>query len=212
MFNHAFLLETLNKGDEIHYIYLYRDPRDHIASWLRTPLFMHTPIAIARKWNREQQKIIALEKSYGLHLSYLKYEDLIDNPQESMTKLLNDLNLEVDENCFNTDNKNIESKRNEFWKNLSKPIMKSNTKKYEKYLKGQDLLIVESVCKKYMSYLGYDLDTAANWVWKKNRGYGTRLKIRAAISRKKNKDLFDKKMADLKDKLNLLDSFKKELK
>jgi len=210
MFNYFDLTEELKKDGEVYYIHLYRDPRDHIVSWLRTPLFLHSPYDIAEKWNKEQTKIKDIKEK--VQMFNLSYEDLITNTPKVMTNLFEYLNIPVDENSFTTDPKNEESKHNEFWKNLSKPILKDNKKKYKKILKGRELKIVETICKQNMLDLDYSLDTSGNW--KDYFGYYKKniLPKKRADSKKKNKEFFDNKMKGLKSKLDLLEDLRNEIK
>jgi hypothetical protein len=209
---HAQMIQCLNHSEELKYLYLYRDPRDHIASWLRTPLYMHTPIEIAQRWVAEQKKIEELNNSYGIRIHPIKYEDLIADPEKVMTAAFEFLGLEIDPASFQTNAGNEESGRNELWKNLSKPIDKSNTKKYLKAFSPEDLLIVETICKSYMDKFGYSRETQADWVWKRFRGFGVKMKIRAFLSKRRNKELFHKTMADLQDKHRLLREIEREVR
>ena len=209
MFEHFDLMTKLHDDGETFYIHLYRDPRDHIVSWLQTPLFLHTPYDIAIKWRDEQKKI--RETKHTVKMFNVSYESLIQNTQEVITSLLNYLNIIVDPNCFTTDKGNKESKRNELWRNLSKPVLKDNKNNYHGVLSKKDLRIVETICKTEMSELGYTFDTDANWkdyfsVYEKNT-----LPKRRIQSMRKNKEFFNKKMKDLQSKLDLLTELKAEV-
>ena len=70
--------------------------------------------------------MLSISSKYKSKVHFIKYEDLVSNARQEMTKVLNFLNLEIDENCFRTDRNNIEANRNELWKNLSEPIIKNN--------------------------------------------------------------------------------------
>jgi len=199
----------LNELDNIKYIYLYRNPLDHVASWLKTPLFLHTAFDIAIKWRREQKTILNIaEQTQNLHS--ICYEDLIENPEREMTKVLNFLNVAVDENCFETDKNNTEAKRHKLWENISKPILSNNKNKYKNTLSKKDILIVESLCKSEMITLGYPLSTKANW--NGQRGYGYVLKFKRKYSKFKNRKFFYQDMKILQEKLELLHKLRKELK
>src|SRR5690606_14658066 len=192
-------IENLDRLENIKYIYLYRDPRDHVASWMRTPLFMHTAYDVINKWIKEQNIIFKIAKTHKVH--FISYESLIENTEKEMTEVLNFLDLPIDKNCFKTNKNNVESKRNELWKNLSKPIISNNAKKYKKALSKRDIKIIETKAKPIMERLEYKFDTKANW--KTFRGFGYELKFKRKISKFRHKKLFNQKMADLQDKLQL---------
>ncbi len=204
MFNHVDICTEL---EDVYYLYLYRDPRDHVASWLRTPLFMHTPYKISQKWVTEQKKVLDLEEQQKLNLIYVKYEDLIKDPQMVMTKILESINLPIDEKCFETNSNNKESNRNELWKNLSKPVMSSNQKKYKQYLNCRDLNLVETLASEFMLKLGYEFETKANWKIRSKKLFKLKEKYITHQSQIKHKELKEKTMADLEDKLKLIKSF-----
>lgn len=201
-------IEYINKLENVKYLYLYRDPRDHVASWMQTPIFMHTPFDVINKWIKEQNTILDLSKTNSFH--FVSYEDLISNSKVTMDRILKFIEVDIDENCYTTDPFNKESKRNELWKNLSKPILKNNTRKYQKLLSRRDIKIIESKSKHIMKKLGYDFDTLANW--KPYRGFIYELMLKRKISEKKNKKLKNVKMADLQDKFDLIKTLSKELK
>ncbi len=211
MFNFTHLTNQLQDAEnEVYYIHLYRDPRDHVVSWMKTPLFLHTPYDTAVKWNNEQTKIWELSMEMNFHK--ISYEELIGDTETSMKKVLEFLGLEIDPDCYQTRSDNKESQNNLMWKNLSKPIDKENKKKYRSHLSKKDLKIVETICKENMSRLGYEFDTRAAWKdyfgkYKKH----TLPKLRAE-NMEKNKGFFEDKMKHLTSKLELLKSIEDEIK
>lgn len=210
LYNHIDLIEDIDSDEyTTQYIYLYRDPRDQVVSWLKTPLFLHTVFDIASKWNKEQGIVKKLENK--LNVIHIKYEDLISNTESSMTNLLNSLGVPVDDNCFSTDASNKESKRNKLWENLSKPIIKNNTKKYIGKLNKFELKLIETICKEHMLSLGYGFETKANW--KDYFGFYKKyvLPIKRKASTKKNKPFYEQKMKDLKSKQELLMNIRNEM-
>lgn len=209
MFNFVDLTQKLNDYGNVHYIHLYRDPRDHAVSWLRTPLFLHTAYDIALKWDKEQSAINQIKEQQEVF--NISYESLIANSEKVMTDLQSFLGLELDKNCFSTPRFNEESLRNEFWKNLSRPIIKTNLKKYVGILKGRDLKILESICKENMQRLNYNLDTRGNW--KDYFGFYKKyiLPKQRRHSRILNKEFFNEKMKDLRSKIDLLNGFENEI-
>jgi len=207
--NHLFnYTDILNNLEGIKYVYLYRDPRDHVASWLKTPLFMHTSFDIIQKWKKEQNLVFQIAQNNNVY--FMSYENLIKDTSRTMTKFLNYMDLDIDENCFNTDKNNKESKRNIFWKNLSKPILTTNSEKYKKNLNKRDILIIESLAKSEIERLGYGFETNADW--RPYKGFGYELIIKRKISKHRYKRLFYDTMAELQDKLKLIETLKSELK
>ncbi len=153
----------------IKFIHLVRDPRDHVASWMKRPVYLLTPYDAILKWREEQSVFIDAIKTRGLNCISVKYEDLISNTPEIMTKILNYLNLPVDKKCFSTDiNKSKNLTWNPLWKNLSKPVMKENKNKFLKELSSEDINIIETVAQQEMSFFNYSFVSSVNWVPPKN--------------------------------------------
>ncbi|MCA6073433.1 sulfotransferase family protein [Fulvivirga sedimenti] len=204
--NHRYALGYLQNLTNVKFIYLVRDPRDQIASWMRTPIYLHTPHAAVLKWKQEQNDIIRLSSFYGVDMKLVKYEDLVDDSRATMTSILKFLNLPIDENCFNTDPKNKEASKHPFWKNINKPIKSKNYGKYRDVLTEGDVNLIETIAKWEMNQLNYSLVSNADW--KKPNYYLFRLneKIKSRLSRRKNKDFLEKEMKILFDKHSYLNS------
>jgi len=146
------------------FIYLYRDPRDVAASWMKVPLGFKNVNEAAVHWSKEQTKCLKVIKSFGLPAQMISYEALIENTPKEMTRLLEGLNLEIEEECFQTKSeKNKDLKWNKYWENLDKPVMNSNSGKYKISLSGEEIKIIETRCKDTMKILGYETHTDANW-------------------------------------------------
>ena len=154
MYNHVGLMDELY---EVSYIYLYRDPRDQAVSWLETPFHLHTAYDIAAKWTKEQARVRELEEG-DLSCFKISYEDLIEDTELQMKRLLEFVGLEVQDACFTTNTENRESQNNALWSNLNKPIIKGNIKKYEKHLSAYQIEMVEGFCWEEMKWLGYELE------------------------------------------------------
>ena len=200
-FNYA--SQIITKLPKAKFIYLHRDPRDHAASWLRTPLFLHTPFDIIKKWVKEQEICISLLKLYPNHIIKISYEEIIDDPQKAMTTILNFLNAPIDENCFSTNPKNTkQSDSNPFWKNLGKPIMRDNKKKFLTALKQGDLNLIETLAKDVMEFLGYT-EFESKMDWAPSKSFKLMNLIRRYKSKSKSKKYKSKKMQGLSDKFAL---------
>ena len=211
MYSHITLLEKLRTyEDSVFYVYLHRDPRDQAVSWMKTPLFLHTVYDIATKWNKEQNLVKELNGQVEMYS--LSYTDLVNDTETVMSELLTYLNLEIDKRCFSTNPENKESKNNELWKNLSKPIIKNNSNNYRNTLSSNEIKIIETICKENMINLNYELDTKANWrdfmgLYKKYF-----LPKERAKRQKKNEGFYNDKMRNLQSKLDLLEQLKNEAK
>ena len=148
---------------DVSWLYLHRDPRDVVSSWLKKNILFFTAYEAAQSWKEEQQKCIALDRGHNVNYHKLSYEELITNPEQTMSSVLQYLDKEIDERCFQNQQQRTEAKRNILWKNLDNPIDSSNKKNYADTLSEKQIRIVESVCKFPMLDLGYQLETDGDW-------------------------------------------------
>ena len=212
--NHMFevIFEIIASAENPKFLYLHRDPRDHVASWLKTPLYMYTPLQIISKWEREQQKCISLIEGHNVEMLKISYEELISQTESEVKRILSFLSLPTDQNCFVTNKKNSESTRNIFWKNLAKPIDKTNTRNYRSTLTAEDICIVEYVAARSMSYLKYQRDTQISDVNLKQPFFRVRNKWRHFRNKKRATELKNTKMKLLLDKNNLVKKLRNNIK
>lgn len=191
--------------ENVKFVHMVRDPRDHVASWMKRPINLLTPFDAVQKWKHEQQLFIDAVSGRGLNCISITYEELITDTKSTMSKVLNFIGVDLDENCFQTDSNNPESKKNPYWQNLSKPVMKDNKEKYLKELSEDDVLIIESVAKCEMEFFRYSLRTKGNWFPPTNYNRTlNKLRLIRSKSLSVNKD-----MTELKSKWQLINRIKK---
>ncbi len=142
------------------YVYQTRDPRDMALSWKKSLEHPGGIIQAAKQWQKDQQN--TLKNHYELEkrgLSYfVKYEDLIEDTNKYITKVVEFLGMPKDENIenFYKDALTIENaKMYKGWNNLSKRILKNNKNKYVKELNQDEIKAIEKICYLEMEYLGY---------------------------------------------------------
>jgi hypothetical protein len=209
--NHKYALGILKDIPNALFVYLYRDPRDQVASWMRSPIHLHTPYQAAAKWVDDQRACLQLGDFYGLTIHPIQYEVLVDKPQETMEKLFDFLGLEPEEACYQTSDDNKEFKKISLWENLGKPIIQGNYNKYRDVLSSSDVEIVETVCKEQMKRLGYSLQTSAScnfksrlFRWKEQARRRKSLTISRTIRNTKMK-LYEEKKAFLNELFSKFD-------
>jgi hypothetical protein len=155
IFNYAF--ELLHYYPGAKFIYLYRDPRDYVASWMKVPLGYESPQQAVRTWINEQARCNQVVDIFGLPCCRVKYEELIADTPGVMSRVLAFAGETVEEACFSTDPaKNKEVTWNAYWKNLDKPVMKDNTGKFKKLFDEETIRMMEYQAKEHMVRLGYE--------------------------------------------------------
>jgi hypothetical protein len=195
--------------DNVKFIHLVRDPRDHVASWMKRPINLLTPYDAIQKWKSEQKLLIDAITTRGLDNISIRYEDLISDTPKTMAKILTYIGVEIDDNCFTTDSQNIESKTNPYWQNLSKPVMKDNKDKFKTELCKDEIELIETIAKDEMNFFGYEFTTSRKWQPNEINSIKIgkeRLKKQAELSIKPSE-----KMDKLEDKWELMETLRKEL-
>lgn len=141
--------------ERIRWLYLYRDPRDVVASWLRNRMRYFSVQAAAVSWRDEQQAIDRLIRRGCIRAFPLSYEALVTNPRREMTAILQFLGLNPVDACFENYLAAPEARRNRLWRNLASPVTKKWVGSWRSILKAKHVRIVEAVCVREMEVLGY---------------------------------------------------------
>jgi len=150
-----YAFQLLSEFPGLRFVHLYRDPRDQVASWMRNPLFLLTPRKAVKKWVEEQESIRQLIEVWNLPTFGVGYEDLVQDPESTMTTLLNWLDLDAENACFETSGNNEEASKLPQWENLKKPIMRDNYNQYVDVLSTEDVALIEHYARDSMEWLGY---------------------------------------------------------
>jgi hypothetical protein len=141
-------------------VHVIRDPRDIILSRLKT-----VPRRKASFWryifNNQMTLKNALQFGRSLPDSlYIEvfYENLVSEPQRTLKKICDKLNLPFHEAMlqFYKNSKDIVSEDEMAWKkNVLKPLMADNIRKWEKGLTMWQVIAIERIFKNEMVRLGY---------------------------------------------------------
>lgn len=152
-------------GIRPYYIYLYRDGRDVALSFKKAIVGEKHIYALAQNWKKDQEAALRLkEKTAADRFFLLNYETLIARPEETMRQLCNFLHVSYSNKMMEyyksreSENTAVAGK---MWSNVTKPILKDNTKKFLRELSSEDIAIFESVAGDLLQQLGYALCTPA---------------------------------------------------
>jgi len=146
------------------FVYLVRDGRDVALSLLRGHLHEFHVYFAAHYWALSQRSCLSAlaDPAHNGRMYVLKYENLIDNPQDEMRDLMHFIGIEFEKQQlqFYQDARVLDhSRRSRFWKNLARPIDRKNKGMYRDNLGVKNIEIFESVAWAEMEALGYPLDS-----------------------------------------------------
>ncbi|MCB9335417.1 MAG: sulfotransferase [Flavobacteriales bacterium] len=153
------------------FIHLVRDYRDNIVSNIKTFNFEKLPV-LTHGWVA-YNKFIENEKIKVPNLFFtLRYEDLVNNPEENILGICNFLQIPYNEKMLNFNiainervNEELDEKKKmqvkEIHPNVLKPISTSQIDKWKKHLTSKQLDLIEFVAgdygKKYKYYPSKDI-------------------------------------------------------
>jgi hypothetical protein len=144
------------------YIYLYRDGRDVALSFQKAVVGEKHIYNIAQEWRQTQELALELKRCIDTSRFFsISYEQLTMQPVVSAKALCKFLDVEYTENMLsfhNTSEAKNAAKSSKLWGNVTNPVMKNNTKKYQKEMSMQDIKIFESVAGHVLDELGYERD------------------------------------------------------
>lgn len=147
------------------FIYLYRDVRAYCASWKGVPAMHKTTYQNARHWVAEQAVCLNLSATHGIDYVSVAYEELVSNTPAAVDHIFAHVGIESDANCYQTAaGKNDEAAtRNEFWKNINKPVFDRGAEGYRKKLDAEEIAMIETVAGSVMDRLGYEREAKSAW-------------------------------------------------
>ncbi len=161
LFRIPYLLEQ--EVDDAYFIYLVRDGRDVALSERKAPSKKRPVFLLAERWRDEQ---IACSNAYHTFLDkgraiFIRYEDLLDDPEGTMERLLGWAGLPMEENVFEyhqDEELQRQASRNRLWGNLNRPLMQENKAKYKEGLSKAQVALFEKVAGEFLLRSGYQLE------------------------------------------------------
>jgi len=146
--------------DEPLYLYLYRDVRDVTLSFSRAVVGEKHPYFIAKRWGRLQRSAARVrEQVEPARFFPVCYERLISEPEPLLRSMCAFLGVAFEPRMLDfhrsTDAKRASGK-SELWKNVGRPLMSNNSRKFLTGLTEEQVRVCESVAGPEMDLLGYD--------------------------------------------------------
>lgn len=152
--------ELANFFTDSKFIYLYRDGRDVALSFTKAIEGEKHYYHIAKDWNTAQMLALQLRDriAHGRFLA-VSYENLVGNPEQTCKAVCEFLNVTYTDSMMEF-HQSVEAQKaassSQLWGNVVRPLMQTNTRKFLKETKEEDLRIFESVAGESLDALGYE--------------------------------------------------------
>ena len=143
------------------YLFFVRDPRDMALSWVNGPVMRGGVVRGTDRWLYDQLGYLETLSQLGprAQTAYVRYEDLIADPDSQVRAICRDLALEFDPDMLSfhdhSDSAKVDAKRSSMWSNLAKPVMAENSRKFLSGLDDNEVAYIEAMTGPVAATLGY---------------------------------------------------------
>jgi hypothetical protein len=153
--------QLADRFEDAKFIYLYRDGRDVALSFMKAPSEGEKHYYnIALDWHKAQQQALRLRDRVGpRRFLAVSYEDLTQDEAGTLKRVCEFLGVTYSEDAMHfheTDEAKRAATASNLWQNVTKPVMKDNSRKFVTQMTEDDLRIFESVAGGTLDELGYD--------------------------------------------------------
>ncbi|MEM7231068.1 MAG: sulfotransferase [Planctomycetota bacterium] len=156
LFDYAYPID--HALDDVRFVYLVRDGRDVACSMRKMPGANTSTWLLAEQWADEQRKCLNVLTDLPDRCHLVRYEDLVESPEETLRSLCEFLGLEFEDGMLSyhkTDAAQSTAEKSQFWSNLSRPVIANNCGKYRSEMNEKDLSTYESIAGHLLNALGY---------------------------------------------------------
>lgn len=155
----------LNKFPLLHRMYpdakfllINRDGRDVCLSW-REHGWESNPVTIARSWRKSINNARRYAEKYLSHSNFMevRYEDLIANPEQTVTMIMEFIGVSFHENLLApSDQRSINPALKE-WGKVNEEIDKNNALKWMRNMDDDEVALFESEAGELLRNMGYPI-------------------------------------------------------
>lgn len=159
--NVQYLPEINLYSDEAKYIYLYRDGRDVALSFQKAVVGEKHIYHIAKAWAKSQRLALQMRTLLNDDNRFysISYESLVADPKSSLQGLCKFMGKDYNPDMLNFHQSSEASNAassSSLWSNVTKPIMKQNTKKFLQQATEEEIMIFELLAGDVLDALGYE--------------------------------------------------------
>jgi len=149
---------------DAHFLDMVRDGRDVLASQLNTGSFNNAPSAVAEAWVQTHRRFREFSDKPGVHARAVRYEDLVNAPEESLRSIMRFLGMSFDPRMleFHKDDLTIFKSSHLSLEQISQPMNAKQVGRWRRDLNAEQLAAFEKTAGALMQELGYEVQTRAD--------------------------------------------------
>jgi len=148
---------------EAKYIYITRDYRDQILSYMKFDFSYPIIPLIAYRWKKSVQKVLKVQKKNTVSFFTVRYEDLVETPAKYMEEACHFLGIDFDPSILdfhksaweNFGTKAQQELKQKYHKDLFRPIDKKSVGLWKTKMKTNDIKVADMIVGKYAEICGY---------------------------------------------------------
>ena len=171
--NFFHLIRSMSKCPRV--LFLVRDPRDMAVSWKNGPVMRGGTVRSTQRWLEDQSRSLDLLANLPpeIKVSFLRYEDLLDQPKHELKRVCNDLNIDFHTNMLSfsdhSRSSGIDSGRSSMWKNLNQGLLSDNKNKFQDQLNEDEIAYINLMCGSLMQLFNYKIMIKSSAAFSNNK-------------------------------------------
>ncbi len=153
-----YLKELIKLYPEAKFVWITRDPRAQVYSMLKVSFERKIVSALAYRWQQYNKKAAAFSHAHPAKMLWIKYEDLVAEPVETLQRTCTFLGVDYQEYMLTQRTSTLEDQP--FFKtpqhlSLNKALSLSPLKAWKEHLNRSQIELIEAICQPVMETLGY---------------------------------------------------------
>lgn len=171
---HHYMGELLLKDPGVKFIHLVRDPREQVASQLRSPQKFLDAFTATRHWIGIQSEILNKQVLFKDKVITIRYEDIVTDTRKTIDSIFEFIGEKPEPACYQNKTFDAEKMRKtEIWDALSRPLG-NKFDKHKEILHSEEIRMIEHLVAEEMQRFNYNPST--NGKWKMSFGFRIRNK------------------------------------
>ncbi|RCK73017.1 MAG: Protein-tyrosine sulfotransferase 1 [Anaerolineae bacterium] len=172
-FNELYADQIFRWWPDARCIHVVRDPRDNYATYRRKHPNL-SPERFSRAWNSSLEMGLRNQRRYGKsHYLLLRYEDLLLDPEKTISDIALFLDIEKDESLYQPTKLGAAWQGNSMFNDRFAGISKRPLGRWKTELDQPDAAFIEVACRRGMNILNYERESALSFqsYWRMLRFY-----------------------------------------